>query len=551
MYINGVQDGSQSSVAPQAVTHPLRIGGKAWITGFFQGDIDEVHYSNSVRTAGWIGTEYNSQSSPSTFYSVGPLTSQPSASPKDVDLIVDSDQCNQAGLVWREQDASNFYELDLFDSASSAGSTNVLKLFKVIANVKTQLGSSTAIGFTRGTPYRARAVMIGNAITIYFDGNSVLSTTDSSITAAGKVGLINVTGLAHFYNFRVQAQGQSLSGVNSFTRVTLTSTDPTATPALTDLVMAALHPNINLGSLIPTASYLYTYISANMDDLSKKSNTYWKIDNNLNMIFALYQANPAPWILTDKDIMVSGLYLKNSGDLYRNRQIITGVIATGTDTEKKAGDGTTQSWTLGGILVEEPTIYLNNQLQTVGVKGVDTGKDFYWTPNSAAIDQDSSGTILQNTDELFFPDYVYQFSTSVVVDNTGQFPNTTSQAQFAAISGGTGIVEEVEDVSDQNLNISAATFMANDLLQRFGVIGNEIQFNTLRTGLAIGQALPVFNPETSLNDALMLITEVDVTQKTTLDAASGNPTQIYFSQVTADSGVNSGSWAKLLSSAFN
>lgn len=551
MYINGVQDSSQSSAAPQAVTHPLRIGGKAWITGFFQGDIDEVHYSSSVRTAGWIGTEYNSQNSPSTFYSISPLISQPSASPKDVDLIIDSDQADQSGIVWREQDASNFYELDLFDSSSSAGSTNVLKLFKVIANVKTQLGSSTAITFKRGTPYRARVTMIGNAITVYFDGNSVLSTTDSSITSAGKVGLINVTGSAHFYNFRVQPQGQSLSGVNSYTRVTLTSTDPTATPALTDLVMAALHPNINLGALIPTASYLYTYISANMDDLAKKSNTYWKIDNSLNMIFALYQANPAPWVLTDKDIMVNGLYLKNSGDLYRNRQIITGVIATGTDSETKVGDGTTRSWTLGGILVEAPTIYLNNQLQTVGIKGVDTGKQFYWTPNSAAIDQDSSGTILQNTDQLSFPDYVYQFSTSVVVDNTGQFPNTTSQAQFAAISGGTGIVEDVVDVSSQSLNISAATFMANDLLQRYGVIGNELQFNTMRTGLAIGQAIPVFNPETSLNDALMLITEIDVTQKTTIDASSGNPTQIYFSQITATSSVNAGSWSRLLASAFN
>lgn len=551
MYINGVQDSSQSSTAPQAVTHPLRIGGKSWIGGFFQGDIDEVHQSNIVRTPGWIGTEYNSQFSPSTFYSIGPLTSQPSASPKDVDLIIDTDQADQAGIVWREQDASNFYELDLFDSNSSAGSTNVLKLFKVISNVKTQLGSSTVIGFTRGTPYRARAVMIGNAITIYFDGNSVLSATDSSITAAGKVGLINVTGSAHFYNFRVQPQGQSLSGVNSYTRVTLTSTDPTATPQLTDLVMAALHPNINLGALIPTASYLYTYISANMDDLAKKSNTYWKIDYGLNMIFASYQSAPAPWVLTDKDIMVNGLYLKNSGDLYRNRQIITGVIATGTNSEKKIGDGSTRSWTLGGILVEEPEILLNGQLQTVGVKGVDTGKQFYWTPNSAAIDQDSSGTLLQETDQLSFPDYVYQFSTSVVVNNTGQFPNTISQAQFAAISGGTGIVEEVEDVSSQALNVAAAIAMANDLLQRFGVIGNEIQFNTLRTGLAIGQALNVFNPETSLNDALMLVTEIDVTQQTTIDASSGNPTQLYTSLVTCESGPNSGSWSKLLASAYD
>lgn len=551
IYINGAQDSSQASVTPQTVTNPLRIGGKSWVGGFFQGEIDEVHYSNIVRTAGWIGTEYNNQSSPSTFYSIGALQTQPTVNAKDFDIVIDSDQMDCGGIVWRETSVSNFYELDLFDSGSNAGSTNVLKLYKVVSNTKTQLGSSTAITFTRGTVYRARVTMIGTSITVYFDGTSVLSTTDSSIAGPGNVGLIEVSGSAHFYNFRVQPQGQSLSGVNAYTKVTLTSTDPTATPQLTDLVLAALHPNIALGSLIPTASYLYTYISSNMDDLAKKSNTYWKIDKSLNMLFSYYQSNPAPWVVTDKDILVDGLQLTNKGDLYRNRQVITGVIATGTNSEYKVGDGTTRSWTLGGILISAPTIYLNGQLQTVGIKGQDTGKNFYWTLNSAVIDQDSSGTILQQTDQLYFPNYEYQYSTSVVVDNKGQFPGTTSQSAFAALSGGTGIVEEVEDVSSQSLNVSAATIMAEDLLQRFGVIGYELQFKTLRSGLGIGQYINVFNPETSLTDLSMLITEIDMQQKMSVDQASGNPTQIYFYDITADSAANIQSWSKLLASTFD
>jgi hypothetical protein len=269
------------------------------------------------------------------------------------------------------------------------------------------------------------------------------------------------------------------------------------------------------------------------------------------MIFASYQSIPAPWVLTDKDILVDGLQVTNNGDLYRNRQIITGVVATGTNSETKIGDGTTRSWTLGGVLIAAPTIYLNGQLQTVGIKGIDTGKNFYWTLNSAVIDQDTSGTILQQTDQLSFPNYEYQYTTSITINNMGQFPGTTSQAQFAALSGGTGIVEEVTDVSSQALNVSAATAMANDLLQRFGVIGNEIQFKTLRTGLAIGQYLPVFNPETSLNDVEMLITAIDMTQWTTTDPSTGQATQIYESQVTADSGPNTGSWDRLLASTVN
>src|SRR5205807_3262457 len=281
----------------------------------------------------------------------GALTAQAVTSSKDIDLIVDTDQADCAGLIWRQTDASNFYELDFFDSASNAGATNVLKLYKVVANVKTQLGASTAITFNRGIPYRARAVMVGTAITVYFDGVSVLSTTDSALAGPGKGGLIEVSGAAHFYNLRLQPLGQSLSGVNAYTKITLTSNDPISTPRVTNLVLAALNSNIALGSLIPTASYLLTYIASNMDDLSKKSNTYWKIDKSLNMLFASYQSNPAPWVLTDKDILVDGLQVINNGDLYRNRQNIKGVVATAINSETKIGDGTTRSWNLGGILI--------------------------------------------------------------------------------------------------------------------------------------------------------------------------------------------------------
>jgi hypothetical protein len=35
------------------------------------GDIDEVRFSQVARSTDWIATDYASQSSPSTFYSVG------------------------------------------------------------------------------------------------------------------------------------------------------------------------------------------------------------------------------------------------------------------------------------------------------------------------------------------------------------------------------------------------------------------------------------------------------------------------------------------------
>lgn len=44
---------------------------------YYKGQLDEIRASNAVRSAGWITTEYNNQSSPSTFYSVGSEVPQP------------------------------------------------------------------------------------------------------------------------------------------------------------------------------------------------------------------------------------------------------------------------------------------------------------------------------------------------------------------------------------------------------------------------------------------------------------------------------------------
>lgn len=52
-------------------TYDLLIGDQADGARSFNGIIDEARVSSTARSAGWIKTEYNNQSSPLTFYSVG------------------------------------------------------------------------------------------------------------------------------------------------------------------------------------------------------------------------------------------------------------------------------------------------------------------------------------------------------------------------------------------------------------------------------------------------------------------------------------------------
>jgi len=77
LYVNGVrQTNANSSTAATTnrnTSIPLVIGSCDSGTNceLFDGKIDEVRFSNAVRSSGWILTEYNNQSNPATFYTVG------------------------------------------------------------------------------------------------------------------------------------------------------------------------------------------------------------------------------------------------------------------------------------------------------------------------------------------------------------------------------------------------------------------------------------------------------------------------------------------------
>jgi hypothetical protein len=632
--------------------------------------LSSSNYINTARTggtsaAGWLWDTVNSRLSVSG--GTNALLLYSSLSQKDTDVYFDLDQSDQGGLVWRRTDNSNFYELDIFDGSSSAGATNIMRLFKVVANVKTQIGADIAITLARGTVYRARVTMIGTAISIYFDGSLVRSTTDSSLVGPGTVGFIQVSGIARFYNLRIQPIGDDLTSKKVYTKITLTSTDPTVTPQVTDFTTLVTNPNIQAGSLIPTADYRNTYRSDNINDLAKKSDYLSDVRPDGSAIFTQRQTTPAPWVLTGNDTLIAGLLVEDSADLYRNEHTLKGVKDQSNVNETKLGDGTSTSWTLQYDVVSVSSITLNGQIATFGVKGVDSGKDFYYEVGSNSLAQDSSGTLLINTDSLKIT-YVGQFETTVTRSNTGQFPGTISQKDHIAQSGlsipvltilnqasavvsangnsddldvnllkkiavdinitaqsgtsptvqfiverkgasgvyfpiwqssvisalgplsitigpkcmvtevlgmsvrirwiiggsaspsktflisiqgrvdaslaGIGVVTAIEDVSDQNLTVVAAQLLGDSRLQKYGLIGRTLKFGTRRTGLSAGQYLNCFLSQLGLNDAALLITSVDKTQKM---LSSGN--QDYWHSVEATEGTNLPSWQKAMNDA--
>jgi hypothetical protein len=504
-----------------------------------------ANYTSTHRTGGVNGTfvfdTTNSRVSVSGGTNAALLYT--ATSKKDVDVMLDLDQAEQAGLVWRWVDASNFYELDIADASASSAS-NTAKLYKVVANVKTQLSSTAVISFTRGTPHRVRVTDIGTAIVVTLDGVSIISVTDSSITSAGKIGLFAGTGIGRFYNFRILALGDDLSASNAYTRATLTSTDPTVTPQLLGLTLAALSPDIGVGALIPSKDYRNVHINKVFNDVVGASvDSTWFVRPDKSLVARARTADPAPWVLTGDDTqIVDPPRISNNGDHYRNREIITNVSSTISFTDRQTGDGQTRSWTLKYSLVSAPIVLLNGQPATVGLKGT-SGSNFYYEVGSNTLTQDNAGTILQLNIDFLDITGVGATTTTVQRDNTGAFPGTVSQAQFATLTGGgTGIVTDVQDGT--GMTVSQAQTFGDGLLQEFGKIGRTFQFKTERSGLKAGQWLSAINQKLLLNDASLLITKVGMSYWT---SASGSTMQF---QVEACEGPNLGSWQKVIESSL-
>jgi hypothetical protein len=434
-------------------------------------------------------------------------------SASDVDMLVDMDMSDAGGMVFRKVDASNFYEVGVYDASSSSGFTNQLRLYKVASGTRTLLGSASTIVFTRGTFHRPRVSMQGGLISVYWDGQCVQSYLDTSPLAAGACGLRNDGGTSRYYQLWIQPLGTNLSGQVLYTKTTMTTTDPAMMPQLFTLVACVRGPSIATGATIsqlhPITKPVATYYHSEMDTLTQASGDYfWLVDKWKRLHFGPRLARPGAFpvqSMTDQDaanpLNVNSGYLLyrpqvtvlSSADLFRSREIITNVSGLVTPPpEIKTADGSATSWTMGYPLYSAPTITINNQPSTIGLQGTDNNRQFYWQPGSASISYDSalpklpSGTVLSFT-------YVGQSPVNTTLDNLA------SQVAQASLELNSGIVDEITSALNSTasgMTADQATTFGQGLLDRYGKNNTIEMVGTTRyIGLVPGTTISVMLPE--------------------------------------------------------
>lgn len=301
-------------------------------------------------------------------------------------------------------------------------------------------------------------------------------------------------------------------------------------PSPTLYPSSTLYPQGTPNVGVINATFAYCSVAAALDALAQDANVagipyYWAIDKNKKLWWVPYTYKVNSTVIDGSKIdqVTTPATVTRSNPAYRNAQYIVGGVAqTEMQNETRIGDGNTTAWPMNYDLASTPTITLNSNPQTVGIQGVDSGKDWYWNQGSNMITQDSSGTKLVSTDTLAIS-YVGQFPVVVYEQNDAQI------AYEASLDGTSGLVEEVEQ--DATITtLSDAISKSSGLLTRSATQGKLFEGTMLGNpdGYEPGQLVTVDLPMHGLNSEGMLIDKMTISDQTdgvnlwtTIDAVVG------------------------------
>lgn len=235
----------------------------------------------------------------------------------------------------------------------------------------------------------------------------------------------------------------------------------------------------------------------------------WWIDSDKALYFVDRSTYLAPFNITATSPIRNVQYRRNE-DQYRNKQYIrAGQDTTDPQVAVFKGDGEQKTFTVAYAIAVTPVIQVNTGAgyvaKTVGIRGIDTGKDWYWNKGEKEVSQDSAGTALSATDLLKLPSYVGFFPILTVSEDASAI------TARKAVSGGTGIREAIEQQSSIDSS-DAALEIAQGKLVKYARIAGELTFETDTVGLEVGQIITVTFPAHSIAGIEFLIDRITVSE---------------------------------------
>ena len=273
------------------------------------------------------------------------------------------------------------------------------------------------------------------------------------------------------------------------------------------------------GPTISKAVFPYRSASECLDELSELTGFQWRINPDKSLDFCERSTNAAPWDITP-DSEIRGVTVKRNRQKYRNRQYIqAGKDISTVQIRTYKGDSETQVWSLDMPVAKVPVVKVDGVAKTVGIRNLDSGKDFYWSKGEKEISQDTAGTKLTSSNTLTV-EYQGLYPIIVVADDP---------EEVAA----RGIHEDIEQRADIDTKEAALAY-ADGLLRRYARIETVVSYETNEPGLKAGQLQNINLPIHDI-DGDFLLSSVRIS-----DPARADGKLTY--QVQALSGESVGGW---------
>lgn len=326
---------------------------------------------------------------------------------------------------------------------------------------------------------------------------------------------------------------------------------------ITDILSAeGITPgNIHDGPTLRAFTTNYQPVSQVISDLATRAGFWWRVNPDFTLDFAPPEATEATPTrfdsttvtmdstvgvtfdeqssptLTPDLALADSVSVTGAGAHYRNQQWIRGGRdRTDLQVEEFAGDGVRRTFTVGFPIAIEPTVEVNRGSgwvqETVGVAGLQEGRQWTWANQSHTLTQTTQDPLLQPSDRLRVT-YTGEFN---IVAMTAL--HTEIQAR-QLIEGGSGIVEHVID--DKLITGREEAFeRASRLLSVYGSDARVVRFRTRSRAFRAGLLAHVNLPEANLVGTTALVQNVE------WHSQQGE----LLATVTLVSGPSEGTWAQ-------
>ena len=263
---------------------------------------------------------------------------------------------------------------------------------------------------------------------------------------------------------------------------------------------------IQAGPTFDSVIINYQSISKIMDLLAEKSGFIWYVDMAKGLHFGERSTTAAPFTIDSGDIireLQMQSQLTESNPSYRNTQYLRGgkaLTPLPSLVETFTGDGVNVAFTVGYPIAKVPAVTVNAVVQSIGIKGVDVGKQCYWSKGDPVI--------------VFV---AAPAAVAVVITYRGEYSlfvltsDNVAINTLKAIEGGSGIVENMGDDPSTSTRDDALD-AAIAKLDRFGITGKQFSFPIRVWGLQPGQMVTVTYADYDLTAAELLVESVEVTE---------------------------------------